>query len=128
MAFSISKHLICYIHQHLICYRNASTRLIGGQSCSIDGGICRAQALPCSAYCARHVAKCEEQHLFRHCTAKFADNTQCSVPVFDVRHELPLCREHALKRVHCVARLFKEYFFWHDIFLIIIFLRTIIIR
>lgn len=39
-----------------------------------------------------------DQLLFEHCTAKFADNTQCCVPVFDVTHELPLCPEHARKK------------------------------
>ncbi|XP_072144343.1 uncharacterized protein [Dermacentor andersoni] len=39
-----------------------------------------------------------DQLLFEHCTAKFADNTQCCVPVFDMCHELPLCPEHAKKR------------------------------
>lgn len=36
--------------------------------------------------------------LFHACTAKFSDNSQCRVPVFDISHELPLCREHAWKR------------------------------
>lgn len=40
-----------------------------------------------------------EQKLFDHCTAKFANNTQCSVPVFDVIHERPLCSEHGRKAV-----------------------------
>jgi len=40
-----------------------------------------------------------DQLLFEHCTAKFSDNTQCCVPVFDICHELPLCLEHARKRV-----------------------------
>ncbi|XP_067123561.1 INO80 complex subunit D-like [Centruroides vittatus] len=39
-----------------------------------------------------------DQLLFEHCTAKFSDNTQCCVPVFDICHELPLCPEHAKKR------------------------------
>lgn len=40
-----------------------------------------------------------DQQLFDYCTAKFADNTQCCTPVFDIRHELPLCMEHAMKAV-----------------------------
>ena len=40
-----------------------------------------------------------DQQLFDYCTAKFSDNTQCCVPVFDIRHELPLCPEHAAKAV-----------------------------
>lgn len=40
-----------------------------------------------------------DQLLFEHCTAKFSDNTQCCVPVFDICHELPLCFEHGKKHV-----------------------------
>ena len=40
-----------------------------------------------------------DQQLFEYCTAKFADNTQCCVPVIDVKHELPLCMEHGVKAV-----------------------------
>ena len=40
-----------------------------------------------------------DQQLFDYCTAKFADNTQCCMPVFDIRHELPLCPVHAAKAV-----------------------------
>lgn len=39
-----------------------------------------------------------DQLLYDYCTAKFADNTQCCIPVFDLNHELPLCIEHARKR------------------------------
>lgn len=39
-----------------------------------------------------------DQKLFLPCTAKFSDNSQCRVPVFDISHELPLCKEHAWKR------------------------------
>jgi len=42
-----------------------------------------------------------DQQLFSYCTAKFSDNTQCCVPVFDVTHELPLCHEHSTKVVRC---------------------------
>ena len=44
-----------------------------------------------------------DQQLFDYCTAKFSDNTQCCVPVFDIRHELPLCPEHAAKAVSLLA-------------------------
>ena len=44
-----------------------------------------------------------DQQLFDYCTAKFSDNTQCCVPVFDIRHELPLCPEHAAKAVSYLA-------------------------
>ncbi len=40
-----------------------------------------------------------DQQLFESCTAKFSDNTQCCIPVFDIKHELPLCPEHAAKAV-----------------------------
>ena len=40
-----------------------------------------------------------DQQLFEYCTAKFADNTQCCVPVIDLKHELPLCMEHGIKAV-----------------------------
>lgn len=59
---------------------------------------CRRAALPCTAHCALHIMASRDQVLFDCCTAKFADNTQCSVPVVDVAHELPLCAEHARKR------------------------------
>ena len=39
------------------------------------------------------------QQLFASCTAKFADGQQCSIPVFDMMHETPLCEEHAKKMV-----------------------------
>ncbi|KAK4884712.1 hypothetical protein RN001_000983 [Aquatica leii] len=59
---------------------------------------CFRQALPCTKYCTLHIMNNSDQVLFNYCTAKFADNTQCSVPVFDISHELPLCTEHARKR------------------------------
>lgn len=40
------------------------------------------------------------QQLFASCTAKFADGQQCSIPVFDITHQTPLCEEHAKKMVH----------------------------
>lgn len=39
------------------------------------------------------------QQLFASCTAKFADGQQCSIPVFDITHQTPLCEEHAKKMV-----------------------------
>ena len=69
--------------------------LVGGP-CSAYG--CRQTCLPCTRYCSRHIMLNTDQLLFEHCTAKFSDNTQCCVPVFDVAHELPLCPEHARKR------------------------------
>lgn len=59
---------------------------------------CNQAALPCTKFCANHIMSSSDQVLFDFCTAKFSDNTQCSRPVFDVAHELPLCAEHARKR------------------------------
>ncbi|XP_041371810.1 INO80 complex subunit D-like [Gigantopelta aegis] len=58
---------------------------------------CKNRALPYTNHCLKHVMYNVEQQLFDYCTAKFADNTQCCVPVFDIRHELPLCAEHGAK-------------------------------
>lgn len=59
---------------------------------------CKSLALPCTQHCLRHIMYNVDQLLYEHCTAKFSDNTQCCVPVFDICHELPLCPEHARKR------------------------------
>ncbi|XP_046397953.1 uncharacterized protein LOC124164590 isoform X2 [Ischnura elegans] len=59
---------------------------------------CGSPALPCTRHCPRHVMYNVDQLLFEHCTAKFADNTQCCAPVFDVSRDTPLCPEHARKR------------------------------
>lgn len=45
------------------------------------------------------------QQLFSSCTAKFADGQQCSVPVFDITHQTPLCEEHAKKMVSTKQKL-----------------------
>ncbi|KAI5613557.1 INO80 complex subunit D-B [Silurus asotus] len=42
-------------------------------------------------------ATSRSQQLFSSCTARFADGAQCSVPVFDITHQTPLCQEHAKK-------------------------------
>lgn len=68
---------------------------------------CQLPALPCTQYCSFHIMRSADQVLFHHCTAKFADNTQCSTPVFDMAHELPLCAEHARKRDN-YHRLYQE--------------------
>lgn len=72
-------------------------RLVPTRICDIEK--CKRKALPCTCYCTSHIMHNTDQVLFDYCTAKFADNTQCSVPVFDITHELPLCPEHARKRV-----------------------------
>ncbi|GFY37671.1 INO80 complex subunit D [Trichonephila inaurata madagascariensis] len=59
---------------------------------------CSNPVLPYTWHCKKHITYNVDQLLFEHCTAKFSDNTQCCVPVFDVCHELPLCFEHAKKR------------------------------
>ena len=43
-----------------------------------------------------------KQVLYAQCTAKWPGGLQCSVPVFDVIHERPLCDEHARKKVQCI--------------------------
>ncbi|XP_011307864.1 INO80 complex subunit D [Fopius arisanus] len=70
--------------------------LLAGGACGVDG--CRQSSLPSTRHCSQHIMLNSDQLLFEHCTAKFSDNTQCCVPVFDVTHELPLCPEHARKR------------------------------
>jgi Potential DNA-binding domain len=51
-----------------------------------------------ATFCFSHIMSNKDQRLFQLCTAKFSDNSQCNSPVFDISHELPLCREHAWKR------------------------------
>lgn len=73
----LEKHTCCYKHENVVC---------------------ATPALPYTRHCTKHIMYNVDQLLFEHCTAKFADNTQCCVPVFDMCHELPLCPEHAKKR------------------------------
>nr|CAD7589863.1 unnamed protein product [Timema genevievae] len=78
--------------------RSKST-LLDKKRCSYTAGEgCNNTALPSTQHCIQHVMYNVDQLLFEHCTAKFSDNTQCCVPVFDICHELPLCLEHARKR------------------------------
>ncbi|KAK3575883.1 hypothetical protein CHS0354_032102 [Potamilus streckersoni] len=58
---------------------------------------CKNPVLPYTNHCLRHVMYNVDQQMFDYCTAKFSDNTQCCVPVFDIKHELPLCMEHGIK-------------------------------
>ncbi|KAL1514052.1 hypothetical protein ABEB36_003377 [Hypothenemus hampei] len=74
------------------------------KSCEVNE--CGKSALVCSKYCMNHIMYDSRQILFEYCTAKFADNTQCSLPVFDISHDLPLCAEHARKRDN--YRLYQE--------------------
>ncbi|XP_037821681.1 uncharacterized protein LOC119610507 [Lucilia sericata] len=64
--------------------------------CCVNG--CDAYTLEMASHCQQHIVYNSAQHVFLPCTAKFADNTQCRVPVFDITHDLPLCMEHARKR------------------------------
>ncbi|CAG5130891.1 unnamed protein product [Candidula unifasciata] len=60
-------------------------------------GQCQNQCLPYANHCLKHITYNINQQLFDFCTAKFANNVQCCLPSFDLRHELPLCQEHAAK-------------------------------
>uniref|UniRef100_A0A4W5P9W3 INO80 complex subunit D n=1 Tax=Hucho hucho TaxID=62062 RepID=A0A4W5P9W3_9TELE len=64
---------------------------------STKGRACSSQALPFTRHCFQHVLLNRSQQLFSSCTAKFADGQQCSIPVFDITHQTPLCEEHAKK-------------------------------
>ncbi|XP_050975014.1 INO80 complex subunit D isoform X2 [Labeo rohita] len=70
--------------------RTTCTGTTKGQSCS-------NVALPFSRHCFQHILLNRSQQLFSSCTARFADGQQCSVPVFDITHQTPLCDEHAKK-------------------------------
>ncbi|XP_013116048.2 uncharacterized protein LOC106093528 [Stomoxys calcitrans] len=64
--------------------------------CSFNG--CNDNSLEMATHCQKHIVLSAGKEIFLPCTAKFADNTQCRVPVFDITHDLPLCLEHARKR------------------------------
>ncbi|KAK0150756.1 INO80 complex subunit D [Merluccius polli] len=61
------------------------------------GHACNNSALPFTRHCFQHILLNRSQQLFSSCTAKFADGQQCSIPVFDITHQTPLCEEHAKK-------------------------------
>ncbi|CAH1127456.1 unnamed protein product [Ceutorhynchus assimilis] len=82
----------------------SSTALIVPKLCEVNE--CGRPSIHGSKYCAMHIMYDSRQILFEYCTAKFADNTQCSVPVFDISHDLPLCAVHARKRDN--YRLYQE--------------------
>ncbi|KAJ8962596.1 hypothetical protein NQ318_000989 [Aromia moschata] len=77
-------------------HQTGYSRLVVPRLCEVEK--CPRPTLPCTKHCTSHIMLNTEQVLFEYCTAKFADNTQCSTPVFDIVHELPLCAEHARKR------------------------------
>ncbi|CAL8268080.1 unnamed protein product [Lota lota] len=64
---------------------------------STKGLACTGSALPFTRHCFQHILLNHSQQLFSSCTAKFADGQQCSIPVFDITHQTPLCEEHAKK-------------------------------
>uniref|UniRef100_S4RHC8 INO80 complex subunit Db n=1 Tax=Petromyzon marinus TaxID=7757 RepID=S4RHC8_PETMA len=69
-----------------------------GQCCvQVKGQLCRSPTLPYSLHCFQRILGTSSQRLFSSCTARFADGQQCSVPVFDIVHQTPLCEEHAKK-------------------------------
>ncbi|XP_008058807.1 INO80 complex subunit D [Carlito syrichta] len=64
---------------------------------ALRGEQCPNRALPFTRHCFQHILANRSQQLFSSCTARFADGQQCSVPVFDITHQTPLCEEHAKK-------------------------------
>uniref|UniRef100_UPI00398F0DBA INO80 complex subunit D-like n=1 Tax=Pristiophorus japonicus TaxID=55135 RepID=UPI00398F0DBA len=64
---------------------------------TIKGQHCPNTSLPYTRHCFQHILLSRSQQLFSSCTAKFADGQQCSIPVFDITHQTPLCEEHAKK-------------------------------
>ncbi|XP_052455158.1 INO80 complex subunit D-B-like [Carassius gibelio] len=66
-------------------------------SAVVKGEDCRNSALPFTRHCFQHILQNRSQQLFSSCTARFADGAQCSIPVFDITHQTPLCDEHAKK-------------------------------
>ncbi|CAL8369314.1 unnamed protein product [Arctogadus glacialis] len=64
---------------------------------STKGLACSGSTLPFTRHCFQHILLNHSQQLFSSCTAKFADGQQCSIPVFDITHQTPLCEEHAKK-------------------------------
>ncbi|TSM68855.1 INO80 complex subunit D [Bagarius yarrelli] len=64
---------------------------------STKGESCTNPSLPFTRHCFQHILLNRSQQLFSSCTARFADGQQCSVPVFDITHQTPLCDEHAKK-------------------------------
>ncbi|XP_076848757.1 INO80 complex subunit D-B [Brachyhypopomus gauderio] len=85
---------------------SADSSSAGSWAGGSDSGLCRAQvngeacthqALPMTRHCLQHILQNSSQQLFSSCTARFADGAQCSIPVFDITHQTPLCEEHAKK-------------------------------
>ncbi|XP_061696908.1 INO80 complex subunit Da isoform X2 [Syngnathoides biaculeatus] len=74
--------------------QNTNTEMCTGTT---KGQACDKRALPFTRHCFQHILLNRSQQLFASCTAKFADGQQCSIPVFDITHQTPLCEEHAKK-------------------------------
>ncbi|XP_031630637.1 uncharacterized protein LOC116345428 isoform X2 [Contarinia nasturtii] len=91
----LAKRRIITVTKALAKFKNERNK-IAPTKCSVQS--CSNAALAMTAYCYLHITLNKDQKLFHPCTAKFSDNSQCRVPVFDISHELPLCREHAWKR------------------------------
>ncbi|XP_015225984.1 PREDICTED: INO80 complex subunit D isoform X1 [Cyprinodon variegatus] len=85
-------------HSHS-CGLPARPRSTEAATCtgSTKGQTCTNRALPFTQHCFQHILLNRSQQLFASCTAKFADGQQCSIPVFDITHQTPLCEEHAKK-------------------------------
>lgn len=90
----------------IIQQRHAEFSATSSPTGSSDSGLCVAQvngksctnhSLPFTRHCFQHILQNRSQQLFSSCTARFADGAQCSVPVFDITHQTPLCQEHAKK-------------------------------
>ncbi|XP_064643696.1 INO80 complex subunit D-like [Lineus longissimus] len=63
-----------------------------------DGKTCPRPALPFANQCRKHIMYNVDQQMFDYCTARCPEtNAQCCDPVFDIRHDFPLCADHAAK-------------------------------
>ncbi|XP_061736134.1 INO80 complex subunit Da [Nerophis ophidion] len=84
-------------HQQAGCPPRQQSTDTGTCTGSTKGQTCNNRALPFTKHCFQHILLNRSQQLFASCTAKFADGQQCSIPVFDITHQTPLCEEHAKK-------------------------------
>ncbi|XP_072539806.1 INO80 complex subunit D-B isoform X2 [Salminus brasiliensis] len=100
-----SDHAAQLIQEHHTTI-STTTSTAGSYVGGSDSGLCAAQtngeacsnrSLPFTRHCFQHILQNRCQQLFSSCTARFADGAQCSIPVFDITHQTPLCEEHAKK-------------------------------
>lgn len=113
ISISTYSNLVIFIFFSIFFFSFGQSRMFAKHHCIFQRGkpdACTASALPCTRHCARHIMYNVDQLIFEHCTAKFPDNTQCCVPVFDISHELPLCAEHTRKRVRENLYIFMNIF------------------